>query len=106
MKKIIEILVAFAFVFTIGYQFGQMMEDYSIKNTEIKLKIGGVYIYRTSCYRTIDPFSKKLQDTVRVDDIKEGFVLYSKLRRDTVEYQSSTRLSYFQDQIVETLKTK
>lgn len=106
MKKLFELIFAFAFIFTFGFLVGQMSQDYFIKHTEIKLRVGGTYIQQSHLYRDINPYSRKLQDTVRIDGIKDGFVLYSKFKNDTVSFQSSTMLSYFQDDIVDSIKVK
>ena len=106
MKKFLDYFVPFVFIFVAGWLFGQMSQDYSIKHTEIKLRVGGTYIQQSAFYRDINPYSRKLQDTVRIDGIKDGFVLYTKMEHDSASYQSSTRLSYFQDEIVDSIKTK
>ncbi len=100
----IQLIGSIGVLSTVIFLFGQMSVNYSIKHTDIKISIGRKYIIDRNPYRDIDPFTIETQDTVLINDIKEGFVLYSQLKHDTVEYKMSTRLSYFQEDITDSIK--
>lgn len=87
MKEIIKIT---GFTFILGCMFISTMVLYDkLYNNDAIIKINMVYLFSYK-WETEDPFEKIKIDTVRVLDIKKGYVKFAYVNRDSTFINDST----------------